>query len=240
LAPDGTISSGAINFGDGSPTATGLTANHTYSSPGTFTVTGTVTDSNGAKATATQQVIVSRAVPTAVLAVTPLSGKTALTVTASLAQSSSPDATISSGTINFGDGSPTVTGLTASHTYYVPGNFTVTGTVTDSLGAIASATKSVPVTQGCAISSANRSITICTPAANATVTSPVQIVAYATDSKAITGMNIYVDSKLVDQQKTAAKLVSTAVSLSPGTHAITVRAWDASTDFSKSITIKVK
>jgi hypothetical protein len=53
-------------------------------------------------------------------------------------------------------------------------------------------------------------------------------------------MNIYVDSKLVDQQKTAAKLVSTAVSLSPGTHAITVRAWDASTDFSKSITIKVK
>ena len=47
----------------------------------------------------------------------------------------------SSGTINFGDGTPTVAGLTASHTYYVPGNFTVTGTVTDSLGATASATK---------------------------------------------------------------------------------------------------
>jgi PKD repeat protein len=238
-SPDGTISSGTLNFGDGSATVTGLTASHTYSSPGTFAVTGTVTDSNGIMATATKQVIVSRAVPTAVLAVTPLSGKTALTVTASLAQSSSPDGTISSGTINFGDGSPTVTGLTASHTYYVPGNFTVTGTVTDSLGATASATKSVPVTQGCAISSANRSITICTPAANATVTSPVQIVAYATDSKAILQMIIYVSGNNVYTQKSSAKLVDAAVSLSPGTHTIQVKAWDSSTNFSKSITIKV-
>ena len=75
-------------------------------------------------ATATQQVTVARATPTAVLTVTPLSGKTALNVTASLTGSSSPDGTISSGTINFGDGTPTVTGPTASHTYYVPGNFT--------------------------------------------------------------------------------------------------------------------
>jgi PKD repeat protein len=239
-SPDGTISSGTINFGDGSPTVTALTASHTYSSLGTFTVTGTVTDSNGMTAAATQQVIVSRAVPTAVLAVTPLSGKTALKIAASLAQSSSPDGTISSGTINFGDGSPTVTGLTASHTYYVPGTFTVTGTVTDSLGATASATKSVTATQGCAISSTNRSITICTPAANASVTSPVQIVAYATDSKAITQMIIYVGGKAVYTQKTSAKLVNTALSLSSGTHTIQVKAWDSSTSFSKSITVKVK
>jgi PKD repeat protein len=239
-SPDGTISSGTINFGDGSPTVTALTASHTYSSLGTFTVTGTVTDSNGMTAAATQQVIVSRAVPTAVLAVTPLSGKTALKIAASLAQSSSPDGTISSGTINFGDGSPTVTGLAASHTYYVPGTFTVTGTVTDSLGATASATKSVTATQGCAISSTNRSITICTPAANASVTSPVQIVAYATDSKAITQMIIYVGGKAVYTQKTSAKLVNTALSLSSGTHTIQVKAWDSSTSFSKSITVKVK
>jgi len=239
-SPDGTISSGTINFGDGSPTVTGLTASHIYSSPGNFTVTGTVTDSNGVKATATQQVIVARATPTAVLAVTPLSGQTVLTVSASLAQSSSPDGTISSGTINFGDGTATVTGLTASHTYYVPGTFTVTGTVTDSLGATAFATKSVTATQGCAISSTNRSITICTPAANFTVTSPVQIVAYATDSKAITQMIIYVGGKAVYTQKGSAKLVNTALSLSSGTHTIQVKAWDSSTSFSKSITVKVK
>jgi PKD repeat protein len=241
-SPDGTISSGTLNFGDGSATVTvlpaSLAAGHTYSSPGTFTVAGTVTDSNGVKATATQQVTVARAVPTAVLTVTPLSGKTSLKVTASLA-GSSPDATISSGTLNFGDGSATVTVLTASHTYYVPGNFTVTGTVTDSLGATASATKSVTVTQGCAISSTNRGITICSPAANSSVTSPVQIVAYATDSKAITQMIIYVDGKQVYAQQTSAKLVNTAVNISAGTHTITVKAWESSTSFSKSIAVKV-
>jgi PKD repeat protein len=190
-------------------------------------------------ATATQQVIVSRATPTAVLAVTPLSGKSALTVTASLAQSSSPDGTISSGAINFGDGSPTVTGLTASHTYYLPGSFTVTGTVTDSLGATASATKSATVTQGCAISTTNRSVTICTPAANSSVTSPVQIVAYATDSKAIIQMVIYASGVNVYTQKSSAKLIDTAISLTSGTHTIQVKAWDSSGTFSKSITIKV-
>ncbi len=239
-SPDGTISSGTFNFGDGSATVTGLTANHTYSSPGTFTVTGTVTDSNGVKATATQQVTVARAVPTAVLTVTPSSGKTSLKITASLTQSSSPDGTISSGTFNFGDGTAAVTGLTASHTYYVPGTFTVTGTVTDSRGATTSATKNVNVTQGCTISKTNRSITICTPTAGSTVTSPVQVVAYATDSKAITGMNIYVDSKLVYQQKTSATLINTAISLSTGTHTILVKAFDSSTNFSKSITVKDK
>jgi hypothetical protein len=115
----------------------------------------------------------------------------------------------------------------------------VTGTVTDILGATAFATKSVTATQGCAISSTNRSITICTPAANSTVTSPVQIVAYATDSKAITQMIIYVDGKQVYAQRTAAKLVNTAVNISAGTHTITVKAWDSSTSFSKSITVKV-
>jgi hypothetical protein len=178
--------------------------------------------------------------PNAVLTLSATSGTAPLSISASTAQSSSPNGTITSSTINFGDGSAVVAGPTASHTYYVPGTFTVTGTVTDSLGATASATKSVPATQGYAISSTNRSITICTPAANSTVTSPVQIVAYATDSKAITKMIIYVGGKAVYTQKTSAKLVNTALSLSSGTHTIQVKAWDSSTSFSKSITVKVK
>ena len=174
------------------------------------------------------------------LSVTPTSGKTALKVTASLAQSSSPDGSISSGTINFGDGTPTVTGLTATHTYYVPGNFIVTGTVTDSLGATASTTRSVSVSQGCAISSTNRSVSICSPVANSTVNSPVQIVAYVTDSKTITQMIIYADGTKVYTQKTSAKLLDTAISLHSGTHTIQVKAWDSSGSFSKSITFKVQ
>jgi hypothetical protein len=68
----------------------------------------------------------------------------------------------------------------------------------------------------------------------------VQVVAYATDSKTITGMNIYVDSKLVYQQKTSSKLVNTPISLSTGTHTIIVKAFDSSTNFSKSISVKVQ
>jgi PKD repeat protein len=54
--PDGTIASYAWEFGDGS-SATGVQAQHTYANPGEFTVTLTVTDDGGKKATATGKVL---------------------------------------------------------------------------------------------------------------------------------------------------------------------------------------
>jgi len=57
----------------------------------------------------------------------------------------------------------------------------------------------------------------------------------------ITGMNIYIDSKLVYQQKTSSKFIYTMpVSLNAGAHTIQVEAFDSSTNFSRSITVKVR
>ncbi|NDY95170.1 PKD domain-containing protein [Wenzhouxiangella limi] len=54
---DGTIASYAWDFGDGS-SATGQTASHSYAAGGTYTVTLTVTDDDGATDTASQEVTV--------------------------------------------------------------------------------------------------------------------------------------------------------------------------------------
>src|SRR5947207_12699663 len=72
---DGTIASTAINFGDGSASVNASSATHIYSTPGTYTVSATVTDNLGASSTATSSVAVkANQPPVAVLSVTPASG----------------------------------------------------------------------------------------------------------------------------------------------------------------------
>lgn len=61
--------------------------------------------------------------------------------------SQDPDGTIVSAVWEFGDGTPPVTGLSASHTYAAPGTFTAKLTVTDNRGGTHSAEKSVTVSE---------------------------------------------------------------------------------------------
>jgi PKD repeat protein len=142
--PDGTIAGSSIDFGDGSATAAGPKATHTYSKPGLYTVTAMVTDNGGMSAKATQTVNIANLPPVAKLSVTPTSGVAPVTVTASTAGSSDADGTIASSTINFGDGTAAA-GPSASHTYSAAGTYTVTATVYDNLNASSTATQSVTV-----------------------------------------------------------------------------------------------
>jgi len=140
---DGAIASSSIDFGDGT-VLPGPVATHTYTQPGAYTVSATVTDDLGATASATAAVSAINQPPVAALALTPLTGLSPLMVTASTASSADPDGSIASSSIEFGDGTVTA-GPVAAHTYAVPGVYTVKATVVDNFGATATATASVSV-----------------------------------------------------------------------------------------------
>ena len=143
---DGSVASSSIDFGDGT-VAAGPTASHTYATAGTKTVTATVTDNKGASSSTSGTVSVAapNQPPVAALSVTPSSGTTPVTVTASTAGSNDPDGSIASSSIDFGDGT-VASGTSVAHVYSTTGVKTITATVTDSSGATAQATAMVNVT----------------------------------------------------------------------------------------------
>jgi phospholipase C len=76
----------------------------------------------------------------------------------------------------------------------------------------------------CALNPTNPSVTICTPANGATVTSPVNIVASTTDSSPVIAMAIYVDNVLATKQNVSE--INASINMSQGKHYVVVQAWD--------------
>jgi PKD repeat protein len=141
---DGTVASYAWDLGDGE-LATGATASHTYATEGTYTVTLTVTDDDGATGTVQQDVVVTAPPPNqAPVAVFTLAAD-GLGVTVDGSGSTDADGTLASYAWSFGDAG-TATGATASHTYAAAGTYTVTLTVTDDDGATGSTEQQVTAT----------------------------------------------------------------------------------------------
>jgi PKD repeat protein len=136
---DGYIVSYYWDFGDGS-NATGVTVEHTYEINGTYTVTLTVTDDDGAtNSTSSTKTILWNDSPVAVFTESAETVYTGETITFNATDSYDPDGNITSYFWDFGDGT-NATGVIVEHSYADDGNYTVTLTVTDNIGATGTAT----------------------------------------------------------------------------------------------------
>ncbi len=142
-SPD-TISSRSWNFGDGSPTSSLQNPVYTFAFNGTYTVTLTVTDSDGTQSTSfAQNVTVLDKSPTAEAGANQVVDEGNSAFFDGSVSTSSPD-TIVEYFWNFGDGTNS-TGVLANHTYVNNNTYTVTLTVTDSDGSQNSDTLQVTV-----------------------------------------------------------------------------------------------
>ncbi len=142
--PDGTISSYFWNFGDGT-NATGVTTSHWYSAAGNYTVTLTVTDDDGATASANAtKTILSNEPPVALFTDSAETVYTDEFITFNATGSYDPDGNITSYFWDFGDGT-NATEVIVSHAYADDGLYMVTLTATDDKDTTnsASATKTV-------------------------------------------------------------------------------------------------
>ena len=118
------------------------------------------------------------------------------------------------------------------------GTHRLTVQAADAAGHVFKSTINITVSSGgggpCTLSTTNPSVTICTPADSATVTSPVNVVAGTTDSNTVTAMRIYLDG--VSVYSTSANQLNTSISInSTGTHRIAVQAWDSAGHVFKSV-----
>jgi len=131
--PDGYIVNYSWDFGDGS-TATGFIAFHAYADNGSYSVTLTVTDNDGATASAHATKIVMNRPPVASFTETAEIVDTEETISFDASDSNDPDGYIVDYSWDFGDGTKG-TGVSVQHAYSQDGTYTVTLTVTDNDGA---------------------------------------------------------------------------------------------------------
>jgi len=144
--PDGTIRKYRWEFGDGED-GRGAAVSHTYTTPGTYRATLTVTDRRWARSTASVTITVreSNALPVASFSVSPSPAYPRQTVRFDASASYDPDGEIVSHEWDFGDGG-TGSGVMTSYRYDAQGIYEVVLTVRDNDGGVRTATTELSIT----------------------------------------------------------------------------------------------
>ncbi len=148
--PDGTISPYNWNFGDGT-TASGVSRYHQFTAPGTYMVTLTVTDDDGASDTETHTVQVgpTNQPPVASFTYSPLSPGLGEQITLNATMSYDPDGYIVSYLWDRdGDGINDASGTLVTVSYYDVGVHVVRLTVVDNGGLSSTITQGIIITGG--------------------------------------------------------------------------------------------
>ena len=177
--PDGnaTITGRSWTFGDGSAASSETNPTHVYAAAGTYVVSLTVTDNEGASSTPfTKNVTVTAAPPANLPPVANFDAPVDCSAGIPCgfgSTSTDPDGDIAAATFTwtFGDGG-TGTGADVTHTFAVAGSYNVKLDVTDVAGGTATVTKAVTVSpaasQDCTTTGRTASCTL-TPSARVTV-----------------------------------------------------------------------
>jgi len=150
--PDGSVVRWAWDFGDGTRSSEQKPV-HYFSTPGTYTVSLTVTDREGASSAATRSVVVKNTSPIASFGVSTAAPKAGTPIQfVNRSSDPSPAGQIVHVAWDFGDGSTCpgsagpCGGLDApTHTYVAPGTYRVELVVIDNNGGLARATRSITV-----------------------------------------------------------------------------------------------
>jgi PKD repeat protein len=218
---DGTIASSSIDWGDGSAVTAAATGSHTYSTAGTYVVTGTVVDNGGLSDTATATVTVnSPSTPLSMTLTSPTSGEavSGMVPVKACAQSSNP---ISNFTVYFNNGAQkSLPGVSCIDTTINPGCFSngnVTVNVWDSSGAVTTSTAFVNI---------QRAVPVASPADGATVSTSVHVLSTACSSvAAVTTSKIYLDG--VEVYTTSGAHIDQLVTLTAHkAHWLRMQSWD--------------
>jgi alpha-tubulin suppressor-like RCC1 family protein/chitodextrinase len=142
--PDGDVVAWEWDLGDGT-LASGQSIDHVYTVSGSYTVVLTVTDDDGATASATEQIHVNHP-PIAAFSVSPGAGVAPLEVTVNASGASDLDGQIQRFAWDFGDGTTVEDGgVLETHVYTEPGTYDVVLTVEDDGGLTDSTDRTVTV-----------------------------------------------------------------------------------------------